>query len=208
MADNIVIPASGTGTAAPSIATDEISGQHYQRMKLDVGAEGSAVLALGDSTGRLLVCPSSNLIRVAVTPTIDTSAHVSGDYVGGLQDIANAARVSGGSGVLQAVTVFDRAPAQRMALDLVFFDRSVTTGADNAAWAVSDTDMGYCLGIVSIGPYNAAFPATVLNCISTLLNINLPYVLNGTSLYCQAIDRATGTWAVGDLTFTYTLYRD
>jgi hypothetical protein len=93
-------------------------------------------------------------------------------------------------------------------MDLVFFDRSVTTGSDDAAWAVSDADMGYCLGVVSIGPYNVAFPTTVLNCVSTLFNIGLPYVLNATSLYCQPIVRGTPTWAVGDLLFKYLLYRD
>lgn len=205
MADNVAITA-GSGT---TIATDEISSVHYQRVKLDVGAEGSAQLALGDSTGRLLVCPSSNVIRVQVTPTIGTAAHATGDYIGGLQEIANAARVSGGSGVIQAITVFDKNPSLRAAMDIFFFDRSVTTGADNEVWDVSDADMVYCLGGISIGPYNVAFPATILNAISTLVNINLPYVLSGTSLYAQAIVRGTPTYvADGDLIFSYTLYRD
>lgn len=205
MADNVPITA-GSGT---TIATDEVSSAHYQRIKLDVGAEGSAQLALGDATGRLLVCPSSNVIRVQVIPTIDTSAHATGDYLGGLQDIANAARVSGGSGVIQSITVFDKNPTLRAAMDIFFFDRSVTTGSDNAVWAVSDADMVYCLGGISIGPYNVAFPTTILNAISTLVNINLPYVLSGTSLYAQAIIRGTQTFvANGDLIFSYTLYRD
>lgn len=204
MADNVAITA-GAGT---SIAADDVSSVYFQKIKLDVGGDGATVPAVGDSLGRLLVRPSCDVVRIAVTPTIGTAAHTSGDYLGDLQNIANAARWSGGSGVVQAVTVFDRAPAQRAAMDLVFFDRSVTTGADDAVWAVSDADMGYCLGIISIGPYNTAFPATVLNCISTTLNINLPFVLNGTSLYCQPIVRGTPTYAAGDLTFSYTIYRD
>ena len=38
MADNVVVPTVPTG---PSIATDEVDGQHYQRVKLIHGAEGA-----------------------------------------------------------------------------------------------------------------------------------------------------------------------
>lgn len=41
MADNVTIPASGTGTATPVVATDEVAGAHYQRVKLDLGADGA-----------------------------------------------------------------------------------------------------------------------------------------------------------------------
>lgn len=43
MADNVTIPASGTGTATPVVATDDVSGVHYQRVKLDVGGDGVAL---------------------------------------------------------------------------------------------------------------------------------------------------------------------
>lgn len=41
MADNVTIPASGTGTATPVIATDDIASVHYQRIKLVGGADGA-----------------------------------------------------------------------------------------------------------------------------------------------------------------------
>jgi hypothetical protein len=210
MADNLTIPATGTGTATPVVATDDVSSVHFQKVKLDVGGDGASVAALGDSTGRLLVCPSSNLIRVQVTPTISSSpAYTSGDCIGGLQEITNAARVSGGSGVLQAVTILDKTQAQRSAIDLLFFDRSVTVAGDNAAVATSDADMAYCLGVITIGPYNTAWPGTPLNSLSTLININLPFVLTATSLYCQAVARSTPTYtSTSDLIFSYLIYRD
>jgi len=43
MADNLTIPASGTGTATPVVATDDVAGVHYQRVKLDGGADGAAL---------------------------------------------------------------------------------------------------------------------------------------------------------------------
>jgi hypothetical protein len=46
-ADNITLPTTGTGTATPVIATDDVSSVHYQIVKLTVGAL--------DSAGSLLV---------------------------------------------------------------------------------------------------------------------------------------------------------
>jgi hypothetical protein len=42
MADNVTIPATGTGTATPIIATDDVGGVQYQRMKLSLGPDGTA----------------------------------------------------------------------------------------------------------------------------------------------------------------------
>jgi hypothetical protein len=205
MADNVAITA-GTGT---SIATDDVSNVHFQKVKLDVGGDGASVAALGDAAGRLLVRPAPSTVRIQITPTIDTAIFASGDCIGGLQDIANAARVSGGSGIIQSILVLDKTQAQRAAIDILFFDRSVTVAGNNAAVAMSDADMAYCLGIVQIGPYNTAFPGTPLNSISTLLNVGLPFVLNGTSLYAQAVVRATPTYTAStDLVFTYIILQD
>lgn len=47
MADNLTGPLSGTGTATPVIATDEIGLVHYQRVKPSLGPDGTAVDAKG-----------------------------------------------------------------------------------------------------------------------------------------------------------------
>ncbi len=43
MADDITLPAQGTGTSTPIVATDEVGSAHYQRMKLDAGGAGVSV---------------------------------------------------------------------------------------------------------------------------------------------------------------------
>jgi hypothetical protein len=43
MVDNVTTPTTGTGTATPVIATDDVSGVHYQRMKITDGTADSAV---------------------------------------------------------------------------------------------------------------------------------------------------------------------
>lgn len=47
MADNVTIPASGNGTATPVVATDDVGGVHYQKVKLDVGADGASTPVTG-----------------------------------------------------------------------------------------------------------------------------------------------------------------
>lgn len=66
MADNVTIPASGTGTATPVVATDDVAGVHFQKMKLDVGGDGATVPATGDVTNGLDV----DVTRVSGTVTI------------------------------------------------------------------------------------------------------------------------------------------
>lgn len=43
MANNVTIPPSGTGTATPVVATDDVGGVHYQKIKLDLGGDGVSV---------------------------------------------------------------------------------------------------------------------------------------------------------------------
>lgn len=41
MADNVTIPTTGSGTATPVIATDDVSSVHYQKIKIALGADGA-----------------------------------------------------------------------------------------------------------------------------------------------------------------------
>ncbi len=174
-----------------------------------LGADGDYHPMIVDAQGRQWVRPAPVQVRISVTPTISTSAYASGDCIGGLQTLSNAARISGGSGIIQSILVLDKTQAQRAAMDLLFFDRSVTVAGDNAAVAMSDADMAYCLGVVPIGPYNTAWPGTPLNSISTLFNVGLPFVLNGADLFVQAVVRATPTYAATtDLVFIYGILQD
>lgn len=63
MADNVTIPVTGSGDATPIVATDEIGGVEYQRVKIVLGADGSND---GDVS-------SSNKLPVTLTDTVPVS---------------------------------------------------------------------------------------------------------------------------------------
>jgi hypothetical protein len=70
MADNVTIPASGTGDATPVVATDDVAGAHYQRVKLDLGDDGLSDPAIG-------TVPVSGTVTVAEPVTVDGAVEVS-----------------------------------------------------------------------------------------------------------------------------------
>lgn len=174
------------------------------------GTDGDYQPPLTDNEGLLWVRPAPKVQRFSVTPTISSgAAYASGDVVGGLQTISNAVRKSGGSGTILSILVVDKTQAQRAAMDILIFDRSVTVAADNAAVAMSDADMANCLGVVTIGAYNTAWPGTPLNSISTLINVGLPIVCNGADLYFVPVVRAAPTYtSTSDLIFIFTILQD
>lgn len=218
MADNIAIT-SGSGT---SVATDDVGGAHYQKIKLyDATADSSAAIP-GDATNGLYVNPKRRMLRVQVTPTISSSpAYTSGDCLGGLMSITSATSYSGGGGRLLGVTVIDKTQAQRAAMDILFFSQSVTVAGDNAAFATSDADMAYCVGLLSLGSwsYNTAWAGTPLNSIAvapppasaatSVQTMLLPYVCSATTLYAQAVVRGTPTYtSTSDLIFNFLIEPD
>lgn len=55
MADNIITPATGSGDATPVVATDDVSGVHFQKVKLAVGTADSSSMIPSDATAGLKV---------------------------------------------------------------------------------------------------------------------------------------------------------
>jgi hypothetical protein len=212
MADNVAITA-GTGT---SIATDDIGGAQFQRMKVALGPDGTHTADLAGrvvtgSDGALYVDPRPKLVRVTATPVISSgSIYANGDCLGPLQTIANAVRAGALSGRILSATIVDKTQAQRAAIDILFFTSTVTTAADNAAFTISDTDIQNCLGVIPVKAldYNTAWPGTPLNSIATVpyadlttsANLNnssqlpFPIVTTGTDLFMQLIVRGTPTY--------------
>ena len=186
MADNITLPATGTGTATPVVATDDIAGLHYQRIKLIHGVDGTNA---GDvaTTNPLPVAPYTAVIRVQtdVTRPADTAVYAAGDAIsdstatpttGGFT-FTSAARKSGGSGIIIAAT-FSSAndPATRLSGELFIFDQAVTAVNDNAAFAVSDAEIKTLAGVVPFSLFDAGN-----NGFCAVNNIAIPFVCVGSA---------------------------
>lgn len=224
MADNVSITA-GSGT---NIAADDISSVLYQRVKLTVGGDGTNT---GDLAGRQVsgatdvaayTDPRPYRSVFSITPAISTSpAYTSGDCLGSVNTVTNAARFSGGGGVITSVTVLDKTQAQRAAFDILLFNSSVTATTDNAAFALDDADMAKCVGIISVltGDYNTAWAGTPKNSVAFKPNTQtatwpmsmaIPYYCSGgTSLYVQFVVRGTPTYtSVTDLVVQLTCVLD
>lgn len=215
MADNVAITA-GAGT---NIASDDIGGVQFQRVKMTVGPDGTNT---GDLAGRTVtstlvttgatdvaayVDPRVQRQIFTVTPTISTTpAYTSGDALGTVNQIANAVRFSGGGGIIQSITVLDKTQAQRAAFDIFLFNASITATTDNAAFAPTDADSAKCVGIISVltTDYNTAFAGTPPNSVAFKPNtatatwpqaMAIPYYCSGgTTLYVQFVVRGTPTY--------------
>ncbi len=220
MADNVAITA-GSGT---SIATDDVAGVHYQKVKLRGGADDAAARldvaeddahASGDlgiqalavrkatpanlsgtdgdyeplqvNNGALWVSPLGFPVTVQtdVTRPADTTAYAAGDALsdstsaptsGGFT-LSNAARKSGGSGIITDMLIASsNDPATRLAGEIFLFNQSVTNVNDNAAFAVSDTEIKTCVGVVPFALFDAGN-----NGLAHVTGLNILFTCSGTA---------------------------
>lgn len=214
MADNVAITAGAGTTIAADEATYSGDTSKIQLMKpvLVTGSEGSKTVVelIGDTTGRLQVINQKDMIKVSVQSsglTTATTSYSAGDTVGSIFTIANAGRVTGGSGMIVGCALVDAADVTGP-YDVVFFSTSVTLGSDNAAFSISDSDALNIIGIASMsGSYD--FGGNRLN---QLWNLAIPYVCESgaTSIYAGLITRANHSFfsAVTDLQLITYLERN
>jgi len=146
--------------------------------------------------------------KTGLNPTITAGAYSAADQLGDemVIDIGVADDAIHSALRLTSVVVIDDAN-QDDAMDILFFDRSVTPAADNAAGAFSDADLLFCLGGVKIvaGEYVSLAANSVATHIPTV-----PLTLKGQTgggdakIYAYAITRGTPTYvATDDLTFNF-----
>ena len=135
--------------------------------------------------------------RAQVTPVLDTNAYASGDQMSTLQNIDVCSNGGRSGGEITLITVMDKV-TQSVALDLFFFDRSVTLAADNAAVSISDADMVFCLGVVNV--LVSDYDATAVNSIATV-SVNLPVMAAdaGKRIFMAIVSRGAPTYAASSL---------
>ncbi len=241
MADDVAITA-GSGT---TVATDEIAGRHFQRVKLTIGADGTAtdvsagagavgagvprvtlasddpgVAHLATIASAVGVAPStgagvngSGVQRVtvatddaltvaaqaiqatgktcttAVTRPADTTAYATNDCwsdstsapTSGGFTFTGAARASGGTGLITDILIHStNDPATLLQGELWIFDAAITNVNDNAAFALSDTDVALLVAVVPFSMVTTA-AGSGTNSYAHLTGLNIGYTCVGSA---------------------------
>jgi len=148
---------------------------------------------------------STDGITISQTPTVTAGAYAANDAVGGLLTFANAARVTGGGGVIKdALILYDT--AEEPELELWLFDRTFTAMADNSPWLPSEADLRNLVAIIStIG--GAWFDAGTPN--AARVEASQRYDCLGTSLFGQLVTRSIMTpTATDDVSVKIGLLQD
>lgn len=165
MADNVAITA-GSGT---SIAADDITSVYYQRVKLSLGADGSATDALGgtgtDAAGVIRTTLATNvglpagtshlgqvktpIQYVTVSMSTPTGALAAGDVYAATQVVATCTQANDVPAVLHSCTVIDT-DDQKATLRIVIFDANTSLGAEDAAPDIDDTEILTVQGHITI----------------------------------------------------------
>jgi hypothetical protein len=149
---------------------------------------------------------------IPVVPTVTAGAYTADDILGGEMTLSNAARWSGGSGILTGISMSaeDDSANAWGANDvevMLFKSNPAGTYADNGVLtALTDADAMLLIGCVLLDTISLLGNAS----LSYARNVNIPYVCSGSAnLYAVAINRGAVTpEATDSLQFTFHLIRD
>jgi hypothetical protein len=125
---------------------------------------------------------------------VTAAAYSAGNAVGAKRTLASAVRSSGGTGILQSVTLLDRAN-QKAAMTLFIFDADPTaaTITDKAAFVFSTDDLKV-IAQVNIGAGD--YVTTNGKAIALISGLQIPLqAASGTSLYAALVTTGTPTFA-------------
>lgn len=211
--------ATDIGTAAAPIGTRLSTGAAFY----DAAKTGQLPTTLGQTTvaNSLSVAIASDQIAglnnvggytagLKDTTAVSTSpAYSIGDAVGAKRTITGALRTSNGSGILESITILDRAN-QKAPMELFIFDSNpgAATITDNAAFVFSTDDLKV-IAHVTI----AATDYITINskAIATIkgLGIALRGADSSTSLYAALVTTGTPTYtATSDVQLIYGILQD
>lgn len=187
MADNTTLNA---GAAGDVVRTNDRAAVKTPVVMLDLGSDSAESILDGTAAIPAALVPVSGGIvkRLTQTPTVTAGAYSANDAVGGLLTFSNAARASGGSIVIDAITIVDKSQ-QDPTLELLLFDQTFTNVADNAAFDPTDADLANVIGII---PFTVWYDFAD-NSVTTRAGLGLSCKLAGTDLFGQLVTRTAPT---------------
>jgi hypothetical protein len=156
----------------------------------------AAVTTVGTITNAVTVSGNVGSFTTVIkdTTAVTAAAYSAGNAVGGKRTLANAVRVSGGTGILQSLTLLDRAN-QKAAMTLYIFDADPTnaTLTDHAAFVFSTDDLKVIAQVtINAGDYVTTNSKAIVN----YGGLGIPLkAASGTTLYAALVTSGTPTFA-------------
>lgn len=137
----------------------------------------------------------------SVVRPADTTQYAANEQVGSYNLKFEVARVDDGSGIINSAVLIDSTvETVKPSIDLLLFDLPVTNAADNAAVAVTDSEMERLLGVISFdGTSGANFKTGGANGAICVSSQNIQFVCrNGKFIYGVLAVRNTYTPVSGE----------
>ena len=186
MADNLGIT---TGSSA-NVATDDVSGAHYQKIKLDVGGDG-ATLPVSATANAIPVKALDDVITIDCS--VATNAYAEGDVLFATQEVAGFSTAADITSILQSIVVLDP-DDQGIGVDLIFFNANTSLGTENSAPDADDTELLTIIGRVQVGA--GSFYDIGASKIACVYGVGLPMKAGtGGSVWMAGIARGAPTYA-------------
>jgi len=197
MADNVDI----TPGAGATVATDDVGGVHFQRMKLVASADGESEPYGDDDMGSARSLWVSSRIRsghqeqASSGLTIAATNYAANDVVGAGWTFTNMSSSASGMGRITGIRCVDKADVLT-GLVFYFASASITFGTDNAAPSVSDTDTEKIIATTTLGFVDLGGVR-----VGMLDSVRIPYFCDATSLFVYAVTPVANNFfaAVTDL---------
>lgn len=137
------------------------------------------------------------IVREVIITTTDTQYSVD-EVIDGVKEVTGVVNDSKGSCLLKSITVLDKED-QKSDLDIYFFNEApvTTVGADNAAFALADSDLAKVIGKVNIAA--ADYVSSTNNAVATVTNIQmiLQSIKDKRTLHLLVISRGTPDFTAG-----------
>ncbi len=143
----------------------------------------------------------SNLVDVVLT--MNAAANHANDVLADTQEIADAVRGSGGTGILQSILVQDD-DDNGGAIDIVILDTNTTIGTENAAVSMADNDN--ILGTVNV--LAADFVDMINSQHATKNNLGIVVEGKSSSLWVAVVMRDAGTVTASGMTLRFGFLLD
>ncbi len=140
-------------------------------------------------------------------PTISTSVYVAGYTVGAIQTLTNAVTKSGGTGILESLTLLDKSN-QKAAMDIFIFDvnPAAATTTDHAAFVFSTNDVNV---IARVSVAASDYVTVNSEAIAVKSGLGIAVQASGSAnLYAVAVTSGTPTYAATALQWVWGILQD